>query len=452
MSRSSSGADNERARWIAPASAFAVIAIGRALQIMDGLLHPDAVFWITVAFLVAVAGTMLPRPVAFTRIDARLVLLLAIVGLSANVGQLYSKPPILVVSLPPDLLVRFNIRLAVLAIAAGSAVWGAARRSKPLQVATLVAAHFALGVWTIQQTPAPAIDVHVFQRDAITALHNGLNPYGLTYPNIYGNVRFYGPGLSVNGRLQFGFPYFPLSLLLAMPGQLLAGDHRYAQLVALELTAILMAFARSKGFGPVAAALFLTTPRMFFVLEQAWTEPFVVFGLAMVVFVACRYARAVPWTFGGFVALKQYLVLAVPAALLLVRHPREVLRFVTKASIVGAAVTLPFMLWNPRAFWTSVVALQFHQPFRMDALSYLSWWTIRGHRQPPETISFIAAAIAAGIALWRLPRTAAGFAAAVALTFFAFFAFNKQAFCNYYFFVIGAFAVTLAACVPPEQR
>ena len=71
------------------------------------------------------------------------------------------------------------------------------------------------------------------------------------------NIGVDGPGLSVNGRLQFGFPYFPLSLLLAMPGQLLTGDHRYAQLVALELAAILMAFAQPKGFGPIAAALFL---------------------------------------------------------------------------------------------------------------------------------------------------------------------------------------------------
>jgi hypothetical protein len=180
----------------------------------------------------------------------------------------------------------------------------------------------------------------------------------------------------------------------------------------------------------LAAALFLTTPRVFFVLEQAWTEPFVVFGLAAVVFVACRRPRVTPWLVGAFVALKQYLVLAVPAALLLVRDRREAFHFLTRAAIAGAALTLPFVLWNPDAFWRSVVALQFHQPFRHDALSYHSWWTLRGHTQPPELMSFVAA---------------------VALTFFAFFSFNKQAFCNYYFFVIGAFAVTLAACMQDEE-
>jgi hypothetical protein len=49
------------------------------------------------------------------------------------------------------------------------------------------------------------------------------------------------------------------------------------------------------------------------------------------------------------------------------------------------------------------------------------------------------------MALWRAPRTPAGFAAAVAVTFTVFFAFSKQAFGNYYFFVIGALACALAA-------
>jgi hypothetical protein len=441
----------ERAQWLAPVSAVAIIAIGRALQIVNGILHPDALFWITVALAVAIAGAVFARPARLARLDARIVLIVAVAGLAANIGQLYSKPPILVAGLPPDSQADFNVRLALLTGAAFAAVGGALRpRWRGLAVAAIVAAHFALGVWTIEESPAPKIDVHVFQRDAIAALRGGANPYELTFPNIYDSASYYGPGLSVDGRLQFGFPYFPLSLLLAMPGQVLAGDHRYAQLVAMELAAILMAFSRAGGFGLLAAALFLTTPRVFFVLEQAWTEPFVVSGFAAVVFAACRRPRVTPWLFGAFVALKQYLVLAVPAALLLVRDRREAFHFLTRAAIAGAALTLPFVLWNPGAFWRSVVALQFHQPFRLDALSYLSWWTLRGHTQPPELMSFVAAAIAAAISLWRLPRTPAGFAAAVALTFFAFFAFNKQAFCNYYFFVIGAFAVTLAACTPDE--
>src|SRR5262249_47012756 len=203
-------------------------------------------------------------------------------------------------------------------------------------------------------------------------LRHGLNPYALTFPNIYSDTAYYGPGLTVDGRLQFGFPYPPLSLLLAMPGQLLAADHRYAQLAAVEISAGLMIFARSHGFGSIAAALFLTTPRMLFVLEQGWTEPFIALGLATVLWRACRVPRFVPWLFGLFLALKQYLILAVPGGLLLVRSPRQRLQLVVGASRVVAGVTLPFVIWNPAAFWRSVVTLQLYQPFRPDALSYLS--------------------------------------------------------------------------------
>jgi hypothetical protein len=280
-----------------------------------------------------------------------------------------------------------------------------------------------------------------------------VNPYAITFPDIYQHTAYYGPGLSVGGRLQFGFPYFPLSLFLSMPGALFGGDVRYGQLAAIELAAVLMAWSRPRSFGVIAAALFLTTPRIFFVLEQSWTEPFLVLGVSAVIFAACRRRRVVPWLFGAFVALKQYLVFALPAGVLLIGWPfdrRKLVPFFGKAAIVGAAVTVPFVAWGPAAFWRSVVTLQFRQPFRTDALSILSWWASRGHEQLPALISFVAAAAASAVTLWRVPRTPAGFGAAVGMTFLAFFAFNKQAFCNYYFFVIGALCASVAAWHAPE--
>ena len=49
------------------------------------------------------------------------------------------------------------------------------------------------------------------------------------------------------------------------------------------------------------------------------------------------------------------------------------------------------------------------------------------------------------LALWRAPRGAAGFAAALALTFLPFIALNKQAFANYYYFTIAALWAAVAA-------
>jgi hypothetical protein len=64
---------------------------------------------------------------------------------------------------------------------------------------------------------------------------------------------------------------------------------------------------------------------------------------------------------------------------------------------------------------------------------------------PPAWVALVLAAGAAMLGVWRLPRTAGGFATAVTFTFLVFFAFNKQAFCNYYHFVIAALCCATAA-------
>lgn len=443
----------EDARWLAPAGVIAAVCLGWALQISNGFLHPTAIRLVALSFAVFLAATVLPRPGWLAALDGRAVRALAVTGLVLHHWYLLTASPGMYLQVQEGGEQYFSVGVAAMAAIGVAALWAPVGWRKAMLALVLVAAHAALGVWVLRHSPDPAIDVHLFHRYAIDALRSGVNPYAITFPDIYKNADFYGPGLSVDGRLQFGFPYFPLSLLVAVPGELFGKDPRFAQLAAMELAALLMAFARRDGFGLVAAALFLSTPRIFFVLEQSWTEPFVVFGLSAVTFAACRRPGAVPWLFGAFVALKQYMVFALPAAALLVGAPiawRRVLLLLAKAAALGAAITLPFFFWNPAAFWKSVVTLQFHQPFRPDALSALAWWFSLGHEPPSSAIPFTVAALTSCLAIWRLPRTAAGFSAAIAITFFAFFGFNKQAFCNYYFFVVGALFVTVAAWQAPE--
>jgi hypothetical protein len=442
----------ERRRGLAPLGAAAAIALGLSLQVSNGVQEPTAMALAVLSLALMIVAVVTPRPAKWVRFDARLVAVIGAAGLILHLERLATSPPALYLRLQAQGMAPFQSGLAMLMVVAASMLITVPRRFTPLQVGALVATHAALGTWIIHRSPGPLIDVHLFHKYAIAALREGTNPYAITFPDIYSGA-YYGPGLSLSGRLQFGFPYFPLSLLLSLPGQVLFKDPRFAQLAAMELAAVLMAFARPSGLGCVAAALYLTTPRIFFVLEQSWTEPMLVLGVAAVVFASCRRSRLVPWLFGAFVALKQYLVFALPASLLLLESPRigrHLWTFLVKAAAIGAAVTLPFVLWNPAAFWNSVVALQFHQPFRSDALSLLAWWSGTGHGQLPALISFAVALIGSALTLWRLPRTAAGFAMAIAFTFMGFFAFNKQAFANYYFFVIGALCASLAAWRPPE--
>lgn len=447
-----SGDTDEAARWLAPGCLVAALLVGGALQLTNGFLTVPGLALVTAALAVLVAAVATPRSPRWLARDRRLVQALAVAGLLVHEYALVTALPGVYTQAGPNALRTFQVGVVVLALLAALLVTLPRTRLKLPLVIGLVAVHAWLGAWVIQHSPSPPIDVHLFQRDAVEALLQGRNPYAMTFPDIYGHSGYYGPGLSVDGQLQFGFPYFPLSLLAAIPGEVLTSDPRYSQLAALELSALLMVLARPGGLGATAAALYLTTPRLFFVLEQSWTEPFVVLGAASVVAAACRAPRLTPWLFGSFVAIKQYLVFALPAAVLLVRRRdgvSGVMRLLIQAAVVGAAITLPFVLWDPAAFVKSVVTLQMYQPFRADALSYLAWWASLGHPAPSTAIPFLLSGAAAALAVWRSPRTGAGFAAAMALTFLVFFAFNKQAFANYYSFALGTLLLAVAAWRPP---
>jgi hypothetical protein len=88
----------------------------------------------------------------------------------------------------------------------------------------------------------------------------------------------------------------------------------------------------------------------------------------------------------------------------------------------------------------------------MDGLSFLVLWAkIRGTEHAPVAAAFVALVVAGGLTLWRLRPSPANFAAAVAISYFFFFAFNKQAFMNYYFFALAGLWCSVAALDLPPQ-
>ena len=234
------------------------------------------------AFALIVAAVVTPRS-AQSRPTGRAAScwLLALAALALHSGLLYTSLPAIYLRLDAG---------RPRAVPVGRARARGRRRICPVAHAALGQAaahrragdgHFALGVWMIHRSPDPAIDVHMFHRYSIAALRVGCR-----------SLRHHVSGHLQQQRLlrAWTVPQRPAAVRvsvfsaracwLSLPGQLLFKDPRYAQLVAIELAAMLMAFARFAGFGPIAAALYLTTPRIFFVLEQSWTEPILVLGLA----------------------------------------------------------------------------------------------------------------------------------------------------------------------------
>jgi len=118
----------------------------------------------------------------------------------------------------------------------------------------------------------------------------------------------------------------------------------------------------------------------------------------------------------------------------------------------AAAITLPFVVWNPASFYRSVVLMQMHQPFRIESLSFTAMLARETGIRLPSLVGLFAAMAMLTWALRKAPRSAAGFAASTALVLLIFFAFNKQAFCNYYFAVIGACCAGAALSHREKER
>jgi hypothetical protein len=495
----------------------AVLSLGAAVRTNYGQFDPQAIQWLAVALVTClIAVTRAGRdPVDLTlqpASHARLEKAIWLVAIAVQVVLLVGREPT-VPGMAGGTSVIGWFRAGVV-VTAGFAATGmlAPARGRGWCVGGMLAAHLAAGALLLGTQTPPGVDVIVFQHDACDALLRGVSPYSITFPDISpAGSDFYAPGISQNGRLLFGFPYPPLSLLLVLPAHLL-GDFRFAGLFATTVAAGFITLTSRCPRSVAAAAMLLLTPMGFFVVWAGWTEPLAVMLLAGVVLAGARASRAAAgggpsrrsrvgpvsgflarrrrtrphtdrreglpdllahanapgesrrWdvalilSLGLFLAVKQYTVLLLPLVPLL--GPRgQRWRVLLGTSVITTVVTLPLAFWDLPGFGHSVVTLQFHQPYRADALSFLAPLHDRLPLAAASAIPFALVGLTIAWTLKACPRTPAGFALAASAVLLVFFAFNKQAFCNYYHLVIGALccatassAPTAAAAAPPAGR
>lgn len=427
---------------------LSAIALGQALQIYNGFYHPAALTWLTVSLVLCVIAVLVHRfMTALSAASALTLNAVLIVGVAWQAQQLFAARPGFYIRDEASLgLFKALIVAQAVPVVLGVANVRALRR---VWFPMLLAASLAPGAWMIRASPDPYIDVVEVHKEAIEALIHHRDPYRISFANIYANAdarKFYNPEAVIGGRLAFAYPYPPPSLLLAVPGHVLFGDYRYSELALLVAAGALIGFSRPGRSAKLAAALLLTTPRIWFVIEQGWTEPIAIFLLALTVFLLVRSPIAAGWTGGILAVTKQYLGFAgLSVVRMMFARPRQ-WHWTGFGIVIGAcAVTLPFALWHPNAFMRNVVWLQTLEPFRMDSLSYLAWAARHGMGSGSVAWAIGAAVVAAVVSLVTTRNTPEGFAASVPIITFALFAFGSKAFCNYYFFVIGALCCAIAA-------
>jgi hypothetical protein len=287
------------------------------------------------------------------------------------------------------------------------------------------------------------IDTFTFQRDASKSLLQGIDPYGTTQANVFNprqTAMFFGPGMVVNGRVQVGFQYPPLTLIWVLPGSLL-GDVRYSYLLAVMISAWFL-FAICDGTrGLWMAAVLLLSPLTLSVEFLCWTEPLVLMMLSATVYAAVKKRWWLPVALGLFLATKQYNFLALPFIGYFVRpfQWKAYWKLTGLSLAIGAATVLPFAAWNFRGLWHDMVLFHLAQPFRQDAISFavLFPWMLK--IGPVLVVAFMAWATRAG------QRNAAMFAAAYGVALLLFVSTSKQAFANYYFLIGQTFLLAVAA-------
>lgn len=293
------------------------------------------------------------------------------------------------------------------------------------------------------------VDVEVFLREGSELLLNGSNPYAATYTNPYSaadSEEYFGPGVIVDGRIGYGFPYLPVPLLASVPG-LLLGDVRLTGMACMLLLAIVVRHVSTDRVGKTLSLTAVAGISSLEVLWSGWTEPvgMAALGLLVLAMTRRRILATGVWL-GVFLATKQYVAVVLP--LLWAFHRWGGRRTAATAIGVATALVLPFFLADPIAFWRSVVGLHLVQPYRPDSTSLLVAIVEAAGWPPPSAFGLLPLAAGTVFALFlalRAPRAAATLVAAVGVSLLATVLLSKQAFVNYYVMVAAALVLAVAA-------
>jgi hypothetical protein len=310
-----------------------------------------------------------------------------------------------------------------------------------------VAAGFGLRLAMPVVSPSPIIDVFVQFQESAQHLLAGLNPYTVPFSDVYRGTRDYG-------YHTFGYAYLPANILPQAVSYWLTGDIRYGCIAAEAVVAgALYRIARpapGRLTPMLVVLLFLFHPRGLYVIEQAWTEPFIAGAFALFLWLRDRTPGSL-WpaaAYGYMLSLKQYLVYFVLHLFMIERRPKAL----AAAAATGFLTLVPFLVWNPASLYTYGVMFQLETPFRPDGLTVVTLlYRLFGFTAG----KWLAALVGLGVGAytyWRfIGLGLVGYLLAVTLTTYAIFLFGSQAFCNYYYLVSVLCLFVLAVQAQPEE-
>ncbi|NAZ83781.1 hypothetical protein GTR02_18365 [Kineococcus sp. R8] len=329
-------------------------------------------------------------------------------------------------------LLAVQVALAAAALLAALLLLLPRRRAGGAALAVAVAASAGTSAAVVVGDPAPRIDVWVILQQAADGMAEGRSMYAQVWRG--------SPGITD------AFAYLPWTAVLTAPGRWIAGDVRWAVAVLLLVTALLVA-ATGRWRRPAvgAAALLLLSPGTSTLVEQAWTEPTVLVGLAAWALLVAReraWWAVVPLAVA--LASKQHVVLLLP---LLAVWPRFGLRRTAVATVGAGLLVAPWLLAGLRDFLHDTVSTMLDlPPLRFADTLYTALLNETGVQLPFAVVGALIGGVLvlAVVRLRRHPVGLPGLLTWCAAVLLVANLVNKQAFYNQYW-LVGALLLTAVA-------
>ena len=319
------------------------------------------------------------------------------------------------------------------------------RRLPRATLAAFLALHLVLVALLLTTLPMVS-DVQALMDGAASALVRGVDPYAITVPGVYGPDHdwVYGPGVLRDGRIQYGYPYLPVPLLVVLPAYLL-GDIRLALVAATVLTSWIIATLATDRLGRVAAVMVLVMPVGWAVQINYWVEPVLLLAVALTSAALVRRTSAAALWFGCFLASKQYAIIHLPLLWMLARRSGK--RGVLTALAVPLVLCSAFFLWDPSAFWHSAVEFHLRQPYRPDTVTLTPLLERLFGNSPDVLFGPYGLVLGSGVSAlisWRCRPSPATFSAGIGLSLAVAVLFSKQGHANYWGLIGGALLIAVA--------
>src|SRR4051812_45631063 len=186
---------------------LAAFAIGQAVQINSGNLHPASLCAIALAMMLLMGAIVCgirrrETEAQSTRLPSLVALLVAMQWVELLLWGLKALPA-------SGRIAWFVMAMLIAGLGAGLMFLRSNARLTALSM--LVVGYLVAGGYVIRAVPQPGEDLWQFQQASTSALLHGGNPYGVRYRNPYHpDTSFFGADAVQDGWMTYSYPYPPL--------------------------------------------------------------------------------------------------------------------------------------------------------------------------------------------------------------------------------------------------